>query len=112
MLSTTCLIIRQNLYGEKYYRYWGTIDVGNNVFIGAKAILLPNITIGNNVIIAAGSLINSDIPDGVVVAGIPAKIIGEVENMKEKRRLYNQTDLAKMIRSERIAFLWEEKGTK
>lgn len=59
------------------------INVGNNVFIGINSIILPGVTIGNNVIIGAGSIVNKDIPDNVVVAGVPAKIIKSIDEYKE-----------------------------
>ncbi|WP_253200562.1 DapH/DapD/GlmU-related protein [Clostridium sp. CF012] len=39
----------------------GLVDIGNNVFIGAGSIILPNVKIGNNVIIGAGSIVTKDI---------------------------------------------------
>lgn len=54
---------------------FGKIIIGNNVFIGINSIILPGVKIGNNVVIGAGSIVNKDIPDNVVVAGIPAKVI-------------------------------------
>lgn len=53
----------------------GEIIIGKNCWLGAGCTILKNVHIGNNVVIAAGSVVTKDIPDGVVVAGIPAKII-------------------------------------
>lgn len=50
-------------------------QIGNNVFVGAGAKIIGNITIGNNVTIAPNSSVVHDIPDNCVVAGSPAKII-------------------------------------
>ncbi len=60
------------------------IKVGNNVFIGSRVIIMPGITIGNDIIIGAGSVITKDIPDGVVVVGVPGKIIRTVAEYEEK----------------------------
>lgn len=49
---------------------------GNN-FIGFGAIILGNVTIGKNSMVAAGALVNKDVPPNTIVAGIPAKIIGD-----------------------------------
>lgn len=49
--------------------------LGNNIEFGANAIVIGPITIGNNVTIAAGAVVNKDVPDNVVVAGVPARII-------------------------------------
>ena len=51
------------------------IKIGNNVQIGAGAIVLAGITIGNNVVIGAGSVVTKDVQSNSVVAGNPAKII-------------------------------------
>ena len=58
---------------------YGRITIGNNVFIGINSIILPNVNVGNNVVIGAGSVVNKDIPDNVVVAGVPAKVIKTIE---------------------------------
>ena len=62
------------------YSKVGRIIIGDNVFIGWNAIILPNVTIGSNVVIGAGSVINKDIPDNVVVAGNPGKIICSIDD--------------------------------
>lgn len=51
------------------------VTIGNNVWLGGNVVILPGITIGNNVTIGAGSVVTKDIPDNVVAAGNPAKII-------------------------------------
>lgn len=50
------------------------IVVGNNVWIGAKATILPGVTIGENAIVAAGAVVTKDVPANTVVAGVPARI--------------------------------------
>jgi len=64
--------------------YFAKIKIGNNVLIGLNTIILPGVTIGNNVIIGSCSVINKDIPDNSVVAGIPAKLICDIESYKQK----------------------------
>lgn len=54
--------------------------IGNNVEIGANCVIIGDIRIGNNVIIGAGSVVVKDVPDNVVVAGNPAKIIKRLED--------------------------------
>ena len=83
----------------------GKIVIKNNVFVGHGAIVLPNVTIGNNVVVAAGAVVNKDVPDGVIVGGIPAKIIGKTEELAKK--LQEQTALlpwADIINSRSSAF--------
>lgn len=67
--------------------YYGCIEVLSNVYIGANSIILPNVRIGPNVIIGAGSVITKDVPPGSIVAGVPAKVIGNFEDFVEKRKL-------------------------
>lgn len=55
------------------------IIIGNNVWIGGGVNILSGITVGNNVVIAAGAVITKDVPNNVVVAGVPAKIIKRIE---------------------------------
>lgn len=51
------------------------ITVGNDVWIGINAVIMPGVKIGNGVTIAAGSVVNRDVPDYALVAGIPAKLV-------------------------------------
>lgn len=55
------------------------VYIGNDVWIGGHVTILPDVRIGNNVVIGAGAVVTKDIPDNVVVAGIPAKIIKEID---------------------------------
>jgi maltose O-acetyltransferase len=68
------------------YTRIGKVKIGNRVFVGASAIILPGVTIGNDVIIGAGSVIARDIPDGQVVAGNPAKVICSTEDYLSRKR--------------------------
>lgn len=54
-----------------------SITIGNNVWIGANAIILPEVNVGDNVIVGAGTVLTRSVPAGMVVAGNPAKIIKE-----------------------------------
>ena len=74
------------------YSKVGRINIGNNVFIGAQTIVLPNVKIGNNVVIGAGSVVSRDIPDNSVAVGNPCCIIGTYENFKKKNlELFNNS---------------------
>ncbi len=75
---------------KKCLYYMDKIIVGNNVMIGADSIIMPGVKIGNNVIIAAGSVVTKDITNGVVVGGVPAKVIGGFDELAQKR--YAQCD--------------------
>lgn len=57
------------------YTRIGLTKIGDNTFVGAGSIILPGVTIGNDVVIGAGSVVTSDVPDGMVFAGNPARAI-------------------------------------
>lgn len=68
---------------------FGKVCIGNNVYIGNNAMIMPGITIGNNVVIGAGSIITKNVPDNVVIAGNPAKIVSSIDNYRDKYLQYN-----------------------
>lgn len=64
----------------------GAISIGDNVMIGIRAILMPGIRIGNNCIVAAGAVVTKDVPDNSIVAGVPARVISDIESYYEKNK--------------------------
>lgn len=60
------------------------IVVGNNVFIGLNAILMPGVTIGDNCVIGASSVVTRNIPANCVAAGIPARPLRSINDYWEK----------------------------
>jgi maltose O-acetyltransferase len=68
------------------YTHIGKVKIGDNVFIGANSIVLPNVTIGSNSIIGAGSLVSKDVPANVVAAGNPVEVICTLESFLERHR--------------------------
>ena len=69
----------------------GKIDIGDNVFIGYGAIILPNVTINSNAIVGAGAVVTKDVAEGDIVAGIPARPIGRVEDLVKKLQAQTQS---------------------
>lgn len=69
------------------YTRIGKVRIGNRVFIGAGSIILPGVTIGNDVVVGAGSIVTHDVPNGTVIAGNPAKVIGSINEFLDKRKL-------------------------
>ena len=61
------------------------ITVGDNVWIGTNVSVLPGVTIGNNTIIGAGSVVNKNIPEGVIAAGNPCKVIRKITEEDKKK---------------------------
>jgi acetyltransferase-like isoleucine patch superfamily enzyme len=56
----------------------GKVEIRDNVFIAFGCIVQPGVTIGPNVIVCAGSVVNRDVPEGMIVAGVPAQPVGTV----------------------------------
>lgn len=56
----------------------GKVIIGNNVWIGDKATILPGVTIGDGAIIGAGSVVTKDVPSMSVVGGNPAKLLKRI----------------------------------
>ena len=57
--------------------YGRPVDIGSDVWIGGGAIVLPGVRIGDGAIVAAGAVVTRDVADMAIVAGIPARRIGE-----------------------------------
>jgi acetyltransferase-like isoleucine patch superfamily enzyme len=73
-IAADALLLSHDYINRKHV----STTIGNNVFIGAKAIILPGITVANNVVIAAGAVVHKDIVQSyVIVAGNPARIVAE-----------------------------------
>ena len=65
---------------------YGRIRVGDRSFIGCNATILPGVTIGSRCVIGAGSVVTKDVPDGMVVAGNPARIITSTDEYARKSK--------------------------
>lgn len=65
---------------------FGKIKIGNNVFVGARCIILKGVTIGDNCVIGAGSIVTKDIPSGSVACGVPAKVIKTVQEYYDQSK--------------------------
>ena len=65
-------------FREKGYQYNKEVHIGNNVWIGAGAVLVPGVTIGDNSVIGAGSIVTKDIPANVVAVGNPCRVLREI----------------------------------
>lgn len=84
-------IMMARAYGRKLDAV-APVRIGDDVFIGHGAIILPGVTIGSKVIVGAGSVVARDIPDNSVVAGNPARVIRtldeHVEIIEARSRAY------------------------
>lgn len=51
------------------------VTIGDDVWIGGRAVVVPGVTIGDRVVVAAGAVVTKDVPDDVLVAGVPARVV-------------------------------------
>lgn len=79
------------------YTKIGKVIIGNNVFIGASALILPGVKIGDNVIVGAGSIVVDDVPSNCIAVGSPARVIksideysAEVKELMKKVPVYDK----------------------
>lgn len=68
------------------YEYGLPISIGDDVWIGGNTVVLPGVSIGSGTTIGAGSVVNRDIPAGVLAAGNPCRVIRPIT--EEDRRYY------------------------
>ncbi len=66
------------------------VTIEDDAVIGANAVIIAGVKIGKNSVVAAGAVVTKDVPEGVVVAGVPAKIIDSRENYERKKKEYER----------------------
>lgn len=71
------------------FDFFGRIKIGNNVYIGNNAIILPGVTVGNNVIIGGAAVVSKSIEDNQIVVGNPGRVVGNVNDLEDKMAQYN-----------------------
>lgn len=76
--NTVFATIDHDLDAQSRKNHYAPIHVGNNVWIGASAVITKGVTIGDGAVIAAGAVVTKDVPANVVVGGVPAKIIKQL----------------------------------
>lgn len=69
---------------KQVYVYNLPIHIGNCVWIGSGAIILPGVTIGDNTVVGAGSVVTKDLPPNVVAVGNPARVLREIGEYDRK----------------------------
>lgn len=75
----------------KFYPYFDTITIEDNVCIGGFSKIMPGVVIGKGAIVAGGSVVTKDVPPGMIVGGNPAKIIGSMEKLAKRRIAENRS---------------------
>lgn len=75
IIGVNCTICQQVTIGGGNSRFSGVPVIGNNVYIAKGSIVMGGITIGNNVTIGANAVVTKPVSDNAIVAGVPAKIL-------------------------------------
>lgn len=85
---TNCTILAHDASIKKQtgYSKVGKVIIGDRCFIGWGSIILPNVKIGNDVIVGAGAVVTKDVPNNSIVAGNPAKVIGNTQDYIAKHK--------------------------
>ena len=97
-------LVYKNMHKEiKFTRNTGCIEIMDNSIIGTGAIILPDVRIGPNAIVGAGSVVTKDVPEGCIVAGNPAKVIGSYDENLEKRINMEKNQQIK----DDVEYVWE-----
>ena len=73
---------------DTYLCRYGKVEIGNNVYIGADAIINYGVTIGDNCIIAAGAVVTKDVPARSVMGGVPANRLEHMMMLREKQKSF------------------------
>lgn len=70
-------------FGDKRMDKMAPVKIGNNVYIGNNALIMPGVTIGDNCIIGAGTIVSKDIPDNSVAVGVPARVVKTIDQYRQ-----------------------------
>ena len=88
-IGSNCIITQNvsilvHFFSTERQFYFGKVEIGNNCFIGMNSLICKSIKIGDNCIVGAGSVITHDIPSNSFAAGVPCKIIKELDEKKHE----------------------------
>ncbi len=61
------------------------VRVGDNVLVGANAVVIEGVQIGDGAVVAAGAIVTKDVPANTVVAGVPAKVIKKIDAQTQQK---------------------------
>ena len=76
-----------DIEAEDFRAHDRSVEIGDHVFIGPRVIILPGVKIGRGAIVAAGAVVTKDVPEMTIVAGVPAREIGQRQNTELHYRL-------------------------
>lgn len=100
-------LMLRNMDSDRHCEHLGCIEVMDNCFLGQGSTILSGVRIGPNAVIAAGSVVTHDVPEGTVVAGVPARVIGSFRDLVEKQnRESASVEVDDIFAPERIRQAW------
>ena len=76
-----------DIHSEGFDPIEESVEIGDYVFIGPRAVILPGVKIGKGAVVAAGAVVTQNVKDFEVVGGVPAKVIGERKNKNPHYKL-------------------------
>lgn len=76
-----------DIHSEDFHHILEPVEVGDYCFIGPRAIILPGVIIGKGAVVAAGAVVTKNVPEYLVVGGVPAQVIGERKNKSPHYRI-------------------------
>lgn len=76
-----------DIHSENFDPIEEPVEIGDYVFIGPRAIILPGVKIGKSAVVAAGAVVTTDVKPFEIVGGVPAKVIGERKNKNPHYKL-------------------------
>lgn len=65
------------------------VRIGDGAWLGVRALILPGVEIGAGAVVAAGAVVTKDVPPNVLVGGVPARVLRELETEPVKREVWN-----------------------
>lgn len=68
---------QHDIHSDDFHAIEAKVEIGDYVFIGPRAIILPGVKIGKGAIVGAGAVVTKNVTEGEIVAGVPAKVIGQ-----------------------------------
>lgn len=79
IIGENLTLVGGNCIGARKPLNFSELILGNDVYVGANAVILGPVKIGNNVKIGAGAVVTKSIPDNVIVGGVPERVIKSLD---------------------------------